>query len=1007
VQGLLCEESSPDAWREAAALEELGRRARAEAGTGAGGAQRHFRGAWELLWGDAEGAISELREAARLEPANARVQSDLGAALLAKAEAAQDPLSLVDAFVAIDSALALDPGLREARFNRAVALEWLHLRADALEAWRSYLEVDSRSPWSEEARSRLEQLQQSAPTWSVAEQELRRGLDEKDHDALLPVARRFPLQVRERTRALIHEWARRRVTGDSAPEMLMPRAVALGHALRDATGDAMWADQSEAIARGQERGEQRRLHDLAAGLVALTQGDGYYDRFVLDSAARLFQRSRSLLVAAGSHWSQWAEFGLAKVDVQRNSYASAMRRLRTVLDSTPADWLLLRGLALRTLGFVEYVGANFDAAIAALTSATDGAHRLGEPVLELRARSDAARLAATLRGESAAWTQLYEAFRTLARYVEAPVDAQHVFAAAAGLSWTRSPAVALRFQRESARLAAAGGQPELTIVALTRQARLLARAGQPEEALALLRQAEDHMQRVRDDSIAALMRADADLVHGEVWLRHRPDTSIRLLQEVVVQYHNTDYALYLARAQLLLAHAWAAAGATDSARRTFEQALGEMERQRSAIGSLEERAQFLDQARPVIDSVLRFLVDRDDTVAALDFLEGMRSRVLLEHVLGDTEGATPAPIPVAGLRQRLADSMLVVSYAVLDGELVTWLISRAGTRMYRVPLDATAAGRMERFAGLMTSRTVDAEVRSIAERLYQLLIAPIEQDIAPGSRLVFVPDKWLHEVPFAALFDARRKRFLVELHELSVAPSVHLFVESAARYDALRSRTLSPVLAVGDPAFDRRAYPLPPLPAARVEAERVAARHPRSTLLTGAAATPAAFLQAARRSGVIHFAGHGVVRPDAPLQSHLLLAPDPLSRAAGALYARDLFQVSLTGTRLAILSGCHTATGRLSHTEGASSLARAFFSAGVPAVIASLWAVADEETADFFAAFHSDLARGEAPAAALRRTQVEWLSRSGGGWVALPIWAGFQLYGSSGGLAPAATSGPN
>jgi CHAT domain-containing protein len=149
------------------------------------------------------------------------------------------------------------------------------------------------------------------------------------------------------------------------------------------------------------------------------------------------------------------------------------------------------------------------------------------------------------------------------------------------------------------------------------------------------------------------------------------------------------------------------------------------------------------------------------------------------------------------------------------------------------------------------------------------------------------------------------------------------------------------------------------------------------------------------------------VRPEAPLRSHLLLAPDTSIGAGGALYAKDLFRISLPRTRIAILSGCHTASGRLSYTEGTSSLARAFFAAGVPTVIASLWAVIDEETAEFFSAFHRDLARGIDPVAALRLTQIEWISMPGGGWTTLSTWAAFQLFGSTRGLAQNAPVEPN
>jgi len=153
-------------------------------------------------------------------------------------------------------------------------------------------------------------------------------------------------------------------------------------------------------------------------------------------------------------------------------------------------------------------------------------------------------------------------------------------------------------------------------------------------------------------------------------------------------------------------------------------------------------------------------------------------------------------------------------------------------------------------------------------------------------------------------------------------------------------------------------------------------------------------LRDASASNIVHFAGHGVVRPDAPLLSHLVLAPDE-GGASGVITAQELFDIRLPKTRLAILSGCHTAGGRLSDTEGASSLARALFAAGVPSVVASLWAVDDESTADFFASYHRRLSRGDDPTEALRRTQLEWVAQDKGGWQGFSTWAAFALFGAT------------
>jgi CHAT domain-containing protein len=372
----------------------------------------------------------------------------------------------------------------------------------------------------------------------------------------------------------------------------------------------------------------------------------------------------------------------------------------------------------------------------------------------------------------------------------------------------------------------------------------------------------------------------------------------------------------------------------------------------------------------------------------------MRARVLLERVRGAP--ATPNKDVIGAIRRVIPDRTNVISFAMLNGALVAWLIRRDGVQMHLTTLDAPLEPLVDRFFLAVSTSSSDSERRAAAGQLYRVLIAPFRDKLEPDSRLVIIPDKRLHFVPFAALFDADRGRFLVESFEISVAPSVELYVESLARLAKSRSTGPPTVLAVGNPSFDPRMFTLPTLPGAEREAAQVARAYGRARLLVGAAATPRAFFEAAASADVIHFAGHGVVRPEAPLLSHLVLAPDPAGNATGAIYARDLYATTFAHTRLAILSGCHTASGELSDTEGASSLARAFFASGVPVVIASLWAVEDEGTADFFVAFHKYLARGDDPVAALRRTQRDWLAQSAQGSTssALSTWAAFEVFGA-------------
>jgi len=1001
VVGLVCRNAPPREWTEYPELSILAGTMRAPGASGASDANhRRATGSWYLAWGNRDAAIDELRAAANLDPKNAGVQSDLAAALLERAGRMQDPRSILDAYTSADSAVALDPTLLEARFNRALALEWLHLRNDAVGAWSAYLRRDGSSPWAAEAREHQRVLRVSPPDWRTAQRALRAAVGAGNDSVPASIAREFPVQMRKEVHLSALAWARAYRGANARPDTILSRALTLGRALAMATADSLWLDAVQAIIRSTERTDKHRLDATAHGIIAYATGEVYLDKFTPDSATPCFAEAERALAIAQSPVRFLATFGLAKAAYGNRSFAQALATLRRVRTTAPTAYRVVRIQAARTEGLIEgQREANFYAANAGYSTAIREAAGNGDVGLQIRPRVGLAGHLASLGLDGEAWNELYTALGLAETYAEASIEGGvPTFVKASLLSRARAPRAALLFQQEAIRLASltiSSLRDSLEMIAaLNRQAELLGRAGRSGEAFESVQKARMYIERIKVDSLTAFYTAETDLVDGSVWLGVNPDTALRVLRRAIDSYRHPRYRLALDRALLLFANAYAAAGAMDSAQRAFEAAIAETERRRSKITRPDDRARFLDQARPVIDRMLTFLVERRDTLRALEFLERMRGRVLLEHVLEGTPNGAATPPSIETLRSTLPRGTSVVSYAVLDKEVVIWLIRRDGVFMYRRPGAVRLEELANRFAKLITARSPDSELSSVAAELYRQLIAPLEARLEPESRVIFVPDRWLHFVPFAALFDGTEGKFVVEKFETGIAPSLQLYTQSLSRYQQLRGSMPPTVLAVGNPAFDVHMSSLPRLPGAENEAKRVAALYQAPRLLVSGQATKRAFLDDAAISNIVHFAGHGVVRPDAPLLSHLLLTPDASGEASGTLTARELFDIRLPRTRLAILSGCQTGSGRLSDTEGASSLARALFAAGVPAVVASLWAVDDEDTADFFASYHRRLSRGEDPTSALGRTQREWIARDQGTQGA-STWAAFALFGAT------------
>ena len=149
---------------------------------------------------------------------------------------------------------------------------------------------------------------------------------------------------------------------------------------------------------------------------------------------------------------------------------------------------------------------------------------------------------------------------------------------------------------------------------------------------------------------------------------------------------------------------------------------------------------------------------------------------------------------------------------------------------------------------------------------------------------------------------------------------------------------------------------------------------------------------------VLHFATHGLLDNRNPMFSYLTLAQtagDP--NEDGLLEAREILNMNLHA-KLAVLSACQTARGRVGAGEGVIGISWALFVAGVPTTVASQWKVDSASTTSLMIDFHRRLTMRpanaklkEAKAEALRQAALR-LMRSER--YRHPFyWAGFVMIG--------------
>jgi CHAT domain-containing protein len=373
-----------------------------------------------------------------------------------------------------------------------------------------------------------------------------------------------------------------------------------------------------------------------------------------------------------------------------------------------------------------------------------------------------------------------------------------------------------------------------------------------------------------------------------------------------------------------------------------------------------------------------------------------------------------------------------------------WLVTPRELQSFELPPRAQIESAVGEFRQLLTANqplanetydelqqriaTANELLSSRSADVGELLLGSVADKLG-NKRLLIVPDGRLQSIPFQALTlpDATGSQVaLLEKHEIAYEPSASAL--ATVRQANTQRKTGSGTVAVfANPVFDaedprvktksgtprapnghaqlvKQAFrdvgqdtkTIPPLPASREEADAIFSVIP---WLSGLKAID---FKASRgtigqtdftRYRVVHFATHGFVDYEHPELSGLVfsMVDEQGTPQDGFLRMHDIYNLKLP-VDLVVLSACNTGLGREVKGEGLIGLTRGFMYAGARGVVASLWKVDDDATAELMKHFYAGMfQKGLSPAAALREAQLALRSQKR--WQSPYYWAAFVIQG--------------
>lgn len=359
---------------------------------------------------------------------------------------------------------------------------------------------------------------------------------------------------------------------------------------------------------------------------------------------------------------------------------------------------------------------------------------------------------------------------------------------------------------------------------------------------------------------------------------------------------------------------------------------------------------------------------------------------------------------------------LLLEYRLGTSQSFLWAVTGDRLESFVLPGREEIETRVRRAHQLLSggNRVASAgRLTLLLEDLSTTLLEPASELLRSTPRVVIVGDGLLSLVPFSALpMDGRP---LVETHEMVQAPSFSILAvlerRSPTEFPAGTLAVLAdPVFSPDDPRIPGKsrevaAADLPSvLRGAKLtrlthsgrEAERILRRVPASASFHAVGFDARRDLVTGGRLAgfrILHFATHARVHLERPELSHLAFSRWSPSgqRVEGLLFAHELFGLDFPAD-LVVLSACDTALGQHVRGEGLVGLTQGFFHAGASRVMATLWPVEDEATAELMDRFYGYLLEEELPPArALRRAQIDIKKEPR--WEAPYYWAGFVLQG--------------
>ncbi|HEV2990312.1 MAG TPA: CHAT domain-containing protein [Candidatus Angelobacter sp.] len=841
-----------------------------------------------------------------------------------------------------------------ALFNLAITYEKLQILDMAAQRWKEYLQLDSTSPWADEAREHLK-LEQELPPRPQGYRTpgfFLRHLEDPDTQR----------NIEEYLDVALRSWLLDAMKNKDAEAS--SALYKLAEVLQEKHGDPWLHDFLKALGPG----DSESVHLLANALNNNRRGYHKAAEQAASKAASLFGQHGNV---TGTLWANFEDVYAKQRQSKEVMCLEEAQILGKKLERTEYKWLQIQAAFEQAYCYLRK--KLFDFAGEKLNFGRQTAAKARFRSLELRGRAIETDLA---RGSGECTKNWEAAAAGLRQYWEGPSIPSRLYEFYG------------RFEgclREEKLLYAARALQErqitiveeewnssdinMRVVASVHQAMadILIELGEQELAQQQAAIAADKAKQLesRAGELGVILK------FAEIQLEaQNPQGALNTLDEARASFMAVDDDLIHLKFYELLGDSYLDRQDIDQADAAYERSLELAENGVGTSKEIENRRQWIAEMGVVYRRMTGLLLERKKYAEALQFWEWYQGRSLNAKAASaaQAEKTSWAKIEKEVLAQPLpsptSETRLV--FAGIRNHIHLWTISKAGIESFWLASKAKELSEMvNRFSRRCSdpgSNIFDLEQES--ERLFSLVLQPALSKIGESDVVIADLDQSMNGLLLEALKSPNGGYFGLRYpviyspgftRELLLRQPVRAMDEAGLLVDASTS-TAGPILNNN-------------------EREQLLQLVPGLRVLNGAAATPEDMRRGLAASRLFHFLGHGSTN-SLELNREWILKLE------------DFTPKSLQNLQLAVLAACSTGTAKNGLVDS-KGLVNAFLAAGVPNVVASHWQVDSMTTADFMKGFYTNLKNDSTPAQALRQARQKLFQIQHHPY----YWAAFSLSG--------------